>query len=183
MAALPTEVAVRSWRPPPSLERPRLGSFRALCSSGTMSPAVAQAFKSATVHVDAPLMDSRKGNSMNERRDLPVEKPGGESNHPRPAPGDTERDSSRPAIDLITAKTEKTAPRASARGEPSSESDESEGAAPSGPMPSIFHLRRLSKKTRSSLASIASSKRSAKGGWARSGWCTTRSSTADRRSS
>jgi len=67
---------------------------------------------------------------MEDRLDLPVEAPGGETNQPRPTPGDTgsERDASRPAIDLITSRTEKTtAPGTTS--EPSSDSGDSRSAA------------------------------------------------------
>jgi serine/threonine-protein kinase len=62
---------------------------------------------------------------MNDRRDLPVEGPGGETNQSRPTIGDTDsqRDSNRPAIDLITAST----PHRTA-GEASSHSSELQGA-------------------------------------------------------
>ena len=66
---------------------------------------------------------------MNDRRDLPVEKPGGEANHSHPTPGDTDtqRDSSRPAIDLIGANTVKVTPHRTGD-EPSSDSGEAQGA-------------------------------------------------------
>src|SRR5271167_1160494 len=66
---------------------------------------------------------------MEERRDLPVEGPGGEPKHSRPTPGDTgsERDSSKPAIDLITASTDQTTPP-STTSEAAVDSGDSEGA-------------------------------------------------------
>ena len=47
---------------------------------------------------------------MNDRQDLPVEEPGGETNRSSPAPGESvsEREPSKPAIDSITASTAKT---------------------------------------------------------------------------